>query len=138
MNIPSLPTQMRSCRKGPENFLLTFFDCPTRFHSSAQDHHPSSVAGSQESASKLYLAGGKGLILHGDSAVRAQHADAQLLLSVQGLLVPLLHRHRLKGGDDCHLKERKKKREVKRGDAQHFDQAVHIKSFFSAAAEKHG
>lgn len=56
-----------------------------------------------KSASKLYLAGRKGLVLHGDSAVGSEHGDAQLLLSVQGLLVPLLHRHRLKGRDHCHL-----------------------------------
>lgn len=56
-----------------------------------------------KSALKLYLAGGKGLVLHGDSAVRSQHGDAQLLLSVQGLLVPLLHLHRLKGWDHRHL-----------------------------------
>lgn len=109
MNVPSLPTRMRSCRKRARKFPFKFLWLShTRFHSSARDHHPSSVAASQESASKLYLAGGKGLVLHGDSAVGAQHGDAQLLLSVLGLLVPLLHRRRLKGGDHCHLKERKK------------------------------
>lgn len=55
------------------------------------------------SALKLYLASRKGLVLHGDGAVGAEHSDAQLLLLVQGLLVPLLHLHRLKGGNHCHL-----------------------------------
>lgn len=61
-----------------------------------------------KSALKLYLAGRKGLVLHGDSAVRSQHGDAQLLLSVQGLLVPLLHLHRLKGRDHRHLEVQRK------------------------------
>lgn len=61
-----------------------------------------------KSALKLYLAGRKGLVLHGDSAVRSQHGDAQLLLSVQGLLVPLLHVHRLKGRDHSHLEVQRK------------------------------
>lgn len=52
---------------------------------------------------KLYLAGRKGLVLHRDGAVGSQHGDVQLLLFVQRLLVPLLHLHRLKGGDHCHL-----------------------------------
>lgn len=60
-------------------------------------------AASPFSALKLYLAGGEGLVLHRDGAVGSQHGDVQLLLFVQRLLVPLLHLHRLKGGDHCHL-----------------------------------
>lgn len=54
-------------------------------------------------ASELYLAGRKGFVLHGDSAVGSQDCDAQLPLPVQRLLVPLLHRNGLKGRDHCHL-----------------------------------
>lgn len=54
-------------------------------------------------SSKLYLACWEGLVLHRNSAVGSEHGDAQLLLSVQGLLVPLLHWYRFKGRNQCHL-----------------------------------
>lgn len=54
-------------------------------------------------ASEFDLAGGEGLVLHGHGAVGAQDGDVEVTLSLQSLLVPLLHRHRLKGGDDSHL-----------------------------------
>lgn len=44
-------------------------------------------------ALELYLAGRKGLVLHGHSAVGSQDDDSQLLLSLQSLLVPVLHGH---------------------------------------------
>ena len=54
--------------------------------------------------SELDLAGGEGLLLHGHGAVAAQDGDVQLPLPLVGLLVPLVHHHRVKGRDQSHLK----------------------------------
>ncbi len=54
-------------------------------------------------ASELDLASGEGLLLHGYGAVAAQHSDRQLPLPVVGLLVPLVHRQRIKRWDQSHL-----------------------------------
>lgn len=53
------------------------------------------VQGSEDSAcslSELHFTGREGLLLHGHSAVAAQHGNAQLPLPLVGLLVPLMHR----------------------------------------------
>ena len=52
---------------------------------------------------ELHLAGGEGLVLHGHSAVAAQHRDAQRLVPGVRLLIPLVHHHRIEGGDQGHL-----------------------------------
>lgn len=89
--------------------MLSLFFCLTHTFPYFSSYSPSSLhCCIPTSALKLYLAGRKGLVLHGDSAVGSQHCDAQLLLSVQGLLVPLLHRYRLKGRDHCHLEVKRK------------------------------
>lgn len=52
---------------------------------------------------ELHLAGGEGLVLHRHGAVAAQHGDAQRLVPGVRLLVPLVHRRRIEGGDQGHL-----------------------------------
>lgn len=62
---------------------------------------------------ELDLAGREGFVLHGDGAVGSQHGDAQLLLPVHRLLVPLLHLRRLIGWDHCHLEGHTRTRKTK-------------------------
>lgn len=52
---------------------------------------------------ELHLACREGLILHGHCAITAQHRDAQRLVLGMRLLVPLVHGHRVEGGDQGHL-----------------------------------
>lgn len=55
--------------------------------------------------SELHLAGGEGLLLHGHGAVAAQHSDPQVPQTLVGILVPVVHRQRIKGWDESHLQE---------------------------------
>lgn len=52
---------------------------------------------------KLHFACWEGLVLHGDSAVASKYCDWQISLPLMGLLVPVVHSHWIKGGDQSHL-----------------------------------
>lgn len=56
-----------------------------------EDEDEAHTVAPPKNPSELHLAGREGLILHGHGAIAAQHRDAQLLLPVVGLLVPLVH-----------------------------------------------
>lgn len=61
------------------------------------------------SFSELHFAGREGLLLHGHGTVATQHCNSQLPLPLVGLLIPLMHCHRVKSRDQGHLGGRGKR-----------------------------